>query len=1156
MKKVLRLLLVALFAIAVLAGCGKRHDLTPSAVPTATLTPTPAATYTPTPSPEPWAGKEIINGFYLVETRNFPLIQADISLYEHIKTGAKFVYVANEDTNRAFQLTFNTRPIDDTGLPHVFEHSCLCGSEKYPYDQLWWAVSYQTYNTYVNAYTTDAMTSYPVGSLSEEQLLKLAEYYTDACYKPLILQDESIFKTEAWRYRLENAEDPLTLEGTVYSEMLGSYTLNRFASQMAYKTAFPGSVLGFDYGGNPDHIPEMTWESLKNYHSLYYHPSNSVAYLYGKIENMAAYLELLDSYYSKYEKSEFKFEDTNYERLTKAKQAEFAYPVAEGSAVEDRSQVDYYIILPGLRDSIEEERVIDNLLSLLSSESSVFGQAMKADFPSAQYGMGREIAAEDDAVCVTVVNVNKEDASKIESIINKAFKDVAQNGFADDLVDSYMASINLSTKLSSENSEPIDGILHNLSYHYAVTGDVFRYIDDVAALEEIAKMNKGAYQEAAKKWLVNAKLTSLTVTYPVAGMKEENEKALADKLAQTKASMTQEQLTALVDETNAPEKTEDYSKEIAYLKVVDVSNLPEETRVYDVNDVTGEDGIRRIDAVANVDGVGTAAIYLNANALPQEDIHWFRLYTRLLGKFYTDKHTDVELPVLMDRYLYDNVLGISILDDAEDEEDGYSVYFVASWTAMDEDLQAGYDLVKELLFDTDFDYPEVLLEDVKAQMVAVRNSITQSCYSVELYRSLGTEIPSVRLQAYMNYIEYYQFLEKVKEQLENGSKEPIERLSAMKTFLNNKAGAMLTFAGNEESIKLNRKIADAFVADMPSETREQVVYDLPAASYNEALIVDSNVQYNGLVANYGQLELEEYDAGLDAVTSLVTDMILVPILRDGYGVYTPMNGFLPAYGMYLITYRDPNVRETFSVYSTLADKIREIEIDQETLNGYILSAYSEYAKPQGELAGASSAISSTIANTEQDYIVECMKQLKALTPEKVKTYADLYAKAWDNGCLFTAGGAGAINDNADIYDEILNPFNSKDTTKTEFTDITKDGEYSYEALRFAFENKYMLPESETVFGTNSDATVADLVGFIYSINGGTAGDFEGGRALLAKHGIISEDQQPDEVLIEKTFCDILNKAYNLGLETDTPDLVMKRGDLAEFIYEVMNEADE
>ena len=1153
MKKSLRLLLAILLVATVLAGCGKRHDKGPSAIPTATEAPSPTATEAPTPTPAPWDGKEQINGFYLVETRRFPLIQADISLYEHIKTGAKFVYIANEDTNRAFQLSFNTRPIDDTGLPHVFEHSCLCGSDKYPYDQLWWAVSYQTYNTYVNAYTTDAMTCYPVGSLSEEQLLKLAEYYTDACYKPLILKDESIFRTEAWRYRLENSEDPLTIEGTVYSEMLGSYTLNRFASQMAYKTAFPGSVLGFDYGGNPEHIPEMTWESLKNYHSLYYHPSNSVAYLYGKIEDFKAYLALLDSYYSEYERSEFKFEDKNYERLTSSVKAEFAYPVSEGSNTEDNSEIDYYIILPGLRDDIEQERVIDNMLSLLSSHSSVLGQSFKKEFPSASFSIGREIAAEDDAICVTVRNVNRDDAARIKIIINEAFKSVAKKGFAEDLVDSYMASINLSTKLSAEESDPIEGILNSISYHYAVTGDVFRYIDDVESLEKMAEMNNGAYQEAAQKWLTNASLTALVVTYPEPGKKEENDKALADSLATLKASMSAEQIAALVEETNAPEKEEDYSKEIAYLKAVDVSSLPEETRVYDVKDVTGEDGVRRIDSIANVDGVGTASIYLDANALPQEDIHWLRLFTRLLGKQDTSSHSQNELSVLMERLLYNGGIGVSCLDDYEDEEDGYSLYLVADWTAMDEDLQAGYDLVKELIFDSKFDNPSTLLEQVKAQKTATRNTITQNSYSVMLYRALGAEIPLMRLYSYMNFIEYYQFLESVEKQLQTGSKEPGEKLAAIQAFFNNKAGAILTFAGSEDSIAVNRPIADGFIADMPSEARTQVVFDLPATAYNEALIIDSNVQYNGIVANYYQLELDEYDAAFDAVTSLVSDMILVPILRDGYGVYTPMNAFMPAYGMYILTYRDPNIRETFEVYASLADRIANIEIDQETLNGYILSAYSSYAMPQGELAGANGAISTVLSNGDQEYIVECMKQLKAVTPEKVKELAGVYAKAWENGSLFTAGGAGAISENADIYDVILNPFNAKDDTKTEFTDVTKDGEYSYEALRFVFENKYMIALSETEFGTMSNATAADVIGFIYSMNGGTADDFAGGRAFLAKYNIVPEDLEAAEPLTEKLFVQIMNDSYDLGLTTDTPDTVMTRGDLAEFIFDAMQE---
>lgn len=128
---------------------------------------------------------DVVYGFEALEIRDFPLIGGNLVLFEHQKTGAKLLYAANQDTNRAFQLTFPTRPLDDTGLPHVFEHATVSsGSDKYPSAALFMNMSSQTYNTYMNAYTSDADTTYPLASLSEEQLLALADVYTDFCFHP------------------------------------------------------------------------------------------------------------------------------------------------------------------------------------------------------------------------------------------------------------------------------------------------------------------------------------------------------------------------------------------------------------------------------------------------------------------------------------------------------------------------------------------------------------------------------------------------------------------------------------------------------------------------------------------------------------------------------------------------------------------------------------------------------------------------------------------------------------------------------------------------------------------------------------------------------------------------------------------------------------
>ena len=218
----------------------------------------------------------VINGFEVKEISDFDMLGAKVVRFEHIKTGATVLYVANEDTNRFFDIGFRTPTEQDTGIPHVFEHSTLDGSRKFPSKELWFNLSFQTYNTYMNASTYPFMTIYPVSSLSEDQLLTLADFYTDSVFNPMVLEDKSIFDEEAWRYVLKTPDDALTIAGTVYSEMLGATTRTRKANKNFQGEIFPGSYIANDSGGNPDVIPEMTWEDIKEYHGKYYHPSNSV----------------------------------------------------------------------------------------------------------------------------------------------------------------------------------------------------------------------------------------------------------------------------------------------------------------------------------------------------------------------------------------------------------------------------------------------------------------------------------------------------------------------------------------------------------------------------------------------------------------------------------------------------------------------------------------------------------------------------------------------------------------------------------------------------------------------------------------------------------------------------------------------------------------
>ena len=978
---------------------------------------------------EPGSGKTpeagaVIQGFEVVEKRDFRMAGAELVLFEHQKTGAKVMYIANEDTNRAFQLTFLTRPLDDTGLPHVFEHATLYGSEKFPSKTLLFNATYQTYNTYINAYTTDAMTGYPVASLSEAQLLRLAEWYTDSCFHPNIMTDESIFRTQAWHYEMADAGSPLTREGTVYSEMVGALTLERTAQDNANRVTFPGAAISYNYGGVPKAIPEMTWESLKAYHDRYYHPSNCIAFLYGALDHYDEFLGMLDREFSLHEKKEPVGADEGYQALEAPAEVKIAYATAGGTDSRNQSTVIYYILLPGMKGNVEEERVIDHVCSLLNSSASPLMQQLKKALPTGSFSIGREVAAPDDAVIVIANHVNEDDGELFRRTVNEAFLEVGRNGFDATLIDAQATALQLQNKLAMENGNPVLGVINGLAYNYAVTGNPFAYVEQLDAYGRIeSEYADGVYGEAILKWLVDPEIYTLTTTYPAPGEKEKEDAALAAELEAVKAGMSAEEIDQIVAETAVEPAAEDNSALMARLKAVDVTGLPEEIRTYDSTDETGEDGVRRISVTAGVDGVGQVNLLFDARHLGMDEIHYLRLFTRLVGQMDTAKHTKEELSVLTARYLNGLTIGVQV--NAGETQEEIQPWMVAQWISLDEDLEAGYELVKELLEETRFTDAQVLRERIAAQKTFVRSQISSTPYQLNLYRGLGRGIMADRCLDYLNFTAYYDFLTGIEEKPE----EAAEGLKRVQERILNRRGAVAGFAGNEKSIELNAKLADAFMADLPAEEYAKAELTLQAAPRSEGLIADTNSGFNTLTASFEELGIQ-VDGGLRVTAALATDRILVPILRDQMGVYTPLCGiFNEDEGIYLVSYRDPNVKETFDVYARLPEMIAELEVDQETLNGYILSEYSALAKPAGELTGALEELNRIVSGKDAGRKLAWMRQLKAVTPEKVRESAEAFRKLVKDGYRGTAAGAGTVQENAELFEAILNPFGAADAEK-------------------------------------------------------------------------------------------------------------------------------
>ena len=973
----------------------------------------------------PQAG-QVIHGFEALEMRAFPVINASVVRFVHRKTGAELYYIANDDTNRVFDLTFRTESPDDTGLPHVFEHAILNGSEKYPSAQLYYNLEYQTYNTYMNAYTYDRHTTFPVASLSEAQLLKLADFYTDSCFHPMLMEDESIFRTEAWRYRLDDPDDPLTIEGTVYTEMLGKRSVERSSYTNALRVMFPGTTVGNEHGGDPDHIPDMTWQALKDYHEEYYHPSNCTAYLYGQFEDYAAFLELLDGYFSAYGKKEFTHEESDYEPVTEPVTLSFPFPVEQGSNTRHASIIYYGIICPGLKEDREQELVLNTLTDLLLANGSVLQQSFQEVLPYGDLRCYIELNGPDDAIVFVARNVDPEDAEVFRQTVDEALADAAGNGFSTDQVDSVMTFMDLSALLAGEAGDPVEKVILPMAEYDAVSIEPWNYLDFEDSLFLMDQWNEqGLYTKAVSDWLVGKQTTVLVTTWPEAGTREIKDAELAEKLAGIKAEMTGEEIAEIVDYSNADYEYEDTGDMVAGLQAVTAESLPEEWRYYDVQDETDGDGIRHIDAVANTEGIGTVKLLLDTSGIDQEDIHWLSLYTFLLDSLDTGSHSKGDLAVMATRYLYDSNISVTAYQDGKD---GFHPWLEISWTALDDDLDEGYDLIRELLFETRFDDPDKILEQIETLQAGYRSAFTENIEEIMVNRAFARDALRIRYDSYANGLDFYDFLVRAQKQLQDDPGTVTAKLQGIQASLNNRTNAVAIFAGNESSIERNRVLADKFFASLDALMTERAEYDLPVPEKNEALIIDSSVQYNMLNISYNAMGLSDYEGWMTVGAHIVSDFYLTPILRDRYGVYSPYcaNNNSSDGGIFIFTYQDPNIAETFDLIKSLPEMLKEEEIDQETIDSYILMSYSYFAAPKGALSGAMEAAEAALQGKPQDEPLTWMRQLKQCTPEKVGEWTEMLKKLTEEGEVLTAGGAAAIHAEADRYDAILDPFGTAD----------------------------------------------------------------------------------------------------------------------------------
>ena len=240
---------------------------------------------------------EDLSAFTVIERRRITDLNSEGYILKHKKTGANITLLLNDDENKVFYIGFRTPPKDSTGVAHILEHSVLCGSKHFPVKDPFIELAKGSLNTFLNAMTYPDKTVYPVASCNDKDFRNLVHVYLDAVFYPNIYKEDEIFKQEGWHYEMENTEDELTINGVVYNEMKGAFSSpDDVVEREIMNSLYPDTTYGLESGGDPEVIPELSYEEFLAFHRKFYHPSNSYIYLYGNLDAVE-YLTFIDEEY-------------------------------------------------------------------------------------------------------------------------------------------------------------------------------------------------------------------------------------------------------------------------------------------------------------------------------------------------------------------------------------------------------------------------------------------------------------------------------------------------------------------------------------------------------------------------------------------------------------------------------------------------------------------------------------------------------------------------------------------------------------------------------------------------------------------------------------------------------------------------------------------
>ena len=945
------------------------------------------------------------------------------TLLRHKKSGAKVALVENDDENKVFYIAFRTPTDDSTGVPHIIEHTVLCGSDEFPVKDPFVELAKGSLNTFLNAMTYPDKTVYPVASRNEKDFHNLMDVYLDAVFYPLIYENKYTLRQEGWHYNLTSPEDELSYNGVVYNEMKGVYSSpDAFLENEAMKALFPDTCYRFESGGYPDAIPELTQEDFLNFHKTYYSPENSFIYLYGDMDIEATLAYLDEEYLSHFAKTGLVHSEIPLqESLPRTAEVEAYYPVDANEDTKNKTYHELSIVTGKATDTLTSMslRLLETVL--LESESSPLRRAL------VESGVGQNISGsyvgslQQPVFSIRAAGSEPAERDRFISVIYKTLQDLTIKGLDKQLLE---ASLNATEfKLREADFGPYPkGLIYGLGVldNWLYGGNPIEGLRYEEALKTMRKgLKSNFYESLIENYLLDNTHKVIVSLLPQPGKEEADQAKAAAKMAQIKAAMSKEELEqyafecAELHRLQAEPDSEEARASIPILKRSDIRQEVEQIAKLE----EGSAEQRLVYVPAETNKIAYTNWYFDISSVTPEQMPLCYLLTDVLGKFNSKRYTYEELSTYGIMYTGGVTFDVRAISAAEDADD-YRLYFVVKAKALLENLPHVFDLLEaiglESLF-TDVKRFQELLSEVKTD------------WDDEFFNR-GQNIAISRLYAYcgagaraneQDQFSYYQFLKKLYDNFATEGPKVLAELEKLLALFFQQSKYTLFYSCDEEDREQVRQECLDFAAKLPTAPIAAMPCELPAPGHNEGITTAGKVQYVAAGGNFAK-HGHAYKGAMKVLETILRYEYLWTKIRIQGGAYGATARFeLNGLGVFA-SYRDPQLAKSLEAYEELPAWLKSVEFPARELDKYVI----------GTISGMDTPLTNTMRMDQA--AIQYLKELPDATRQRIRnevlnvTNADLRALGQvvedmlSDGLICVVGGKQPIEANKEKFTSIIN----------------------------------------------------------------------------------------------------------------------------------------